>query len=299
MAAGLKAIKSICRYFPPVQLAFAYGSAVFRQQGREMGKMLDLAFVVDDSEGWHTENLARHSSHYSFLKYFGPSIISKVQQLSAGVYYNTLVKVDGQLLKYGVTSKADFLRDLTKWEWLYLSGRLHKPVLLLTDCEDKDLHDALNYNLRSALLCAALLINKPSFTLEELFLKITGLSYTGDFRMVVGEDRNKIKNVVTPNMQHFKTLYMPFITTSSWLSLDNQNPDIIHTQQHFSLDQLQHNLPEKLLQQLNTSQSLEKCLATIVGASSKRQSLKGIATAGVTKSVYYAAEKMQKMLKSL
>lgn len=299
MATGLKlSINSICRQFPPVEFAFAYGSAVFKQHGREMGNMLDLVFVVDDPKCWHKENLARHSSHYSFLKYLGPSALSRVQRSCAAVYYNTLVKVNGQLLKYGVTSRADLLKDLSEWEWLYLSGRLHKPVLLLTDCEDKELRNALDYNLHSALLCASLLINKPKFSLEELFLKITSLSYTGDFRMVVGEDRNKIRNVVTPNIEHFKTLYMPFITDSSWLSLE-EDACVVHVNQPFSLEQHKYNLPRKLLQRLNENKSLEESVTAIVGLSSKRQSLKGIATAGVVKSVYYAAEKVQKMLKSL
>ncbi len=59
--------------------------------------MLDLVFAVEDPLEWHKENLQRNGHHYSFLKHFGPNTIVKLQQQSAGVYYNTLVVVENQV----------------------------------------------------------------------------------------------------------------------------------------------------------------------------------------------------------
>ena len=61
------------------------------------GKMLDLIFVVDDAAEWHRENIARNSHHYSFLQYYGVDTIANVQRAAAGVYYNTLIEINGQV----------------------------------------------------------------------------------------------------------------------------------------------------------------------------------------------------------
>ena len=59
--------------------------------------MLDMVFVVDDPLSWHTKNLELNWSHYSFLRRFGPKCITYTQGCSAGVYYNTLVKIGTQV----------------------------------------------------------------------------------------------------------------------------------------------------------------------------------------------------------
>ena len=83
--------------------------------------------------------------------------------------------------------------DLLTWRTLYGAGRLHKPVRLL-ECEDS-LRPVLNTNLHSALT-AGLLLLPEQFTEEQLYLSLASISYTGDFRMVVGEDKNKVTNIV-------------------------------------------------------------------------------------------------------
>ena len=59
--------------------------------------MLDLVFVVEDAEVWHRENIARNPRHYSFLRYLGLDTITRIQRTGAGLYYNTLVQINGQV----------------------------------------------------------------------------------------------------------------------------------------------------------------------------------------------------------
>ena len=60
--------------------------------------MLDLILVVDDAEVWHAENLKRNYHHYSYLKRFGTDVVTQIQRAGGGVYYNTLVKIDSQVI---------------------------------------------------------------------------------------------------------------------------------------------------------------------------------------------------------
>ena len=293
--------------FPPVQFAFAYGSAVYQQHGRVKGKMLDLIFAVDDPQSWHHENMARNPHHYSFLRYFGPRAIRKVQRYSAGVYYNTLVTVDSQLLKYGVIATEDLLDDLCNWKWLYVAGRLHKPVVILNDQPaagartgmNGAVSNAISQNLSSAALCASLLSanNSPDtpFSEESLFMNIAALSYRGDFRMVIGEDKDKVRNLVKPYVKEFHDLYKKYLVEF----VASTNEDMLVLKDHVTLNSYIDRLPSCVAQGLRHGCGLQRALSRIVYASSWRQSVKGIFTAGLHKTVWYSGEKLVKMARSM
>ena len=52
---------------PPSSFAFAYGSGAFRQEGGQVGDLLDLVLGVENSREWHEQNLGRNAHHYAPL----------------------------------------------------------------------------------------------------------------------------------------------------------------------------------------------------------------------------------------
>ncbi|KAL2015751.1 hypothetical protein VTK56DRAFT_4879 [Thermocarpiscus australiensis] len=232
-------LKSIPWQFrAPIRYAFAYGSGVFPQskssgrvatpeevravhpkappavQRAQDGtpKMIDFIFGVSHTQHWHSLNMKQHRDHYSALASLGSGAVSYVQdRLGAGVYFNPYVVVNGILIKYGVVQLSTLEQDLTQWDTLYLAGRLHKPVKILRD--DPKIRLANQMNLLSALRTALLLL-PPSFTEEELYGTIAGISYLGDPRMALPtENPRKVKNIVGNNMPNFRRLYLPLIET--------------------------------------------------------------------------------------
>ncbi|XP_018319559.1 phosphatidate cytidylyltransferase, mitochondrial [Agrilus planipennis] len=203
----------VSRFPQNLTFCFAYGSGVKKQLSKHKSdptkNMIDLIFCVDNPIKWHQANLLENSSHYSILKILGANWIAKLQENSGSkVYYNTLVPIDGLLIKYGVVSTKDLVTDLLEWSDLYLAGRLHKPVEVIKEPSVGEIQTALQLNLQSAVH-AALLILPDSFTEYEFYCTIARLSYDGDFRMIFGENKNKVENIVRPQMLDFRELYRP------------------------------------------------------------------------------------------
>lgn len=209
-------LRRILLRFPQnLSFSFAYGSGVKKQLSKvnPRGKrnMIDLVYCVENSAKWHEENLALNPSHYSFLKHFGHNFVSKFQENSgAKVYFNTLVNIEDVVIKYGVISRKDLVTDLLEWSDLYIAGRLHKPVEILKHPSNAELQASLELNLQSAVH-AALLILPETFTEYEFYYVISNLSYGGDFRMTFGENKNKVSNIVKPQLLGFRNLYRPLI----------------------------------------------------------------------------------------
>jgi len=314
-------------FSPGIRYTFAYGSGVFQQQGHESTKdnMLDFIFVVNDAFSWHYQTQSKYPDHYSFLSKFGPKTIANVQKhFGAKIYFNTLVEFDDRIIKYGVIDLQDFSNDMLNWETMYVAGRLHKPVLSLKGLDDPSIDSMFKRNLRSAVE-TSLLTLPESFPEEELYLRIAGLSYSGDIRMIVGEDKGKVKNIVSPNIHRFRDLYSEIISKSSALNLQNgiieQNlqsevqavylkrlPSTLKNFvcKQFGIDTktvMSENIDTELKEIVNNRDDCQKAVSkgihNIIRGSSSTQTVKGLATAGFNKSYVYGLQKLNKMVKSM
>lgn len=340
--------------FPPnFSLCFAYGSGVKQQIGYESvlnptasntkvpatssssptsssvkkkPAMLDLMFAVENPYQWHSQNVLQNPSHYSFLRHLGGNFIARFQEnYAAKVYCNTLIPISDDksfLIKYGVMSTKDLVEDLLDWRDLYVAGRLQKPVEIIREPNSSKIQNALQLNLQSAIHSALLLLPNE-FSEFEFYSTITSLSYNGDFRMIFGENKNKVQNIVKPQIENFRSLYAPVLEMFKSIldfTLTGDEHATRWKQDKAPLVVLQHlnQLPkwpirrivrdwnhgryrsdtEDVLRAVACSPRCQdlvrKSLADIVWQSSVKQSLKNIPTAGFKKTLNYSWSKALK-----
>lgn len=196
---------------PPVDFGIAYGSGVMEQAERSgPPPLIDFIVSAPDLTAFHAENLKRNPDHYPlFARALGPKFVAWANDAwGAGLWYVTMVNVQGFEIKYGVVASDTLVRDLQQWRTLYTAGRLQKPVLVLR--ETPEIASALSANLRYALSYALLLLPER-FSEFELWEKITSISYSGDPRMNIpgGENPRKIQNIVRGKnvLEGFRSLY--------------------------------------------------------------------------------------------
>lgn len=318
----------LSRFPPNFAFCFAYGSGVKQQLGYDKANkkqnMIDLIYTVDNAHRWHASNLERNPDHYSGLGKFGGNFIAKYQEtLGAKVFFNTLIPIPEEdvVIKYGVVSTKDLLDDLTDWTSLYLAGRLHKPVEIIKTAASSKLQNALENNLKAAVH-AALLVLPEKFTEFELYRAISNLSYAGDFRMIFGENKDKVNNIVRPQVENFRNLYSPTLTQLSrvlYLPVDSSD-NVVCIQDQSEQTILYHlnHLPKWPVRRIvykqtkgryrqdtediltavskssNYQEVVSRCLRSIVWQSSVKQSIKNIPSAGISKSIKYSWAKALK-----
>lgn len=342
--------------FPPTAFAMAYGSGVFKQAGYGAQQpMLDMVLAVDDPVEWHRANLEANTMDYAWMpRRAGPEFITHLQDnFGAGLYYNTLVPIqldDGteQMIKYGVMDVANLLSDLNEWSTLYVAGRMHKPVKVLTDApaagtDDHGVLAAAMESNRVSAVKAALLMLPRCFSETDLFLKIASISYLGDIRMGLAENPKKVQNIVSGQVEGFRSIYLPILSSHPQLntaqvtvdsggvaerssSSSSSNGGTLQStmwEQQVSTEhraELLRGLPAALSTALASANAagvgsqgdwadvlagqgddhvvlaMSATVKTIVSSSSKGQSAKGILTAGISKSLTYAGDKVKKMM---
>ena len=308
--------------FPAVDMAFAYGSGAVRQGGYKYNSseyngsvelpMLDLIFAVEDSEAWHKANMKRHRDHYTSMIDLNASQIAKVQKrIGAGVWFNAMVPIpianndtgtSNRLLKYGVIETFDLQKDLTTWETLYVAGRLHKPVQLIKSSGQLDVCMEINSDYA---IYTALSLLPSRFTEQDLYMKIASLSYTGDPRMLIGENPHKVRNLVEPILPAYRKLYDSHLRNVDSHLLRSAE---VSGGRSFAMDPslgakkyIQSRLPSSIRSILprhsemgTLSEEVRSAVSTVVGRSATAQTAKGLFTIGTTKSLVYAAQKVAK-----
>ncbi|XP_058228863.1 phosphatidate cytidylyltransferase, mitochondrial isoform X2 [Hemibagrus wyckioides] len=316
--------RRILSQFPQdISLAFAYGSGVFKQAGASQGQMrnnmLDFVFAVDDPITWHTMNLIDNRRHYSFLKYLGPRHISNIQNdYGARVYYNTLVpseeRVTDQVRRHQHGCPDGRLASLENDVYS------RQTAQTCADSGAEGEHEAASCSGSQSEECSNRLL--PHASRE--FLRGRAFPqhrWTLVLRMVIGEDKSKVSNIVKDNMEHFRILYnnilqecpqVVYKPQQGKLEVD-KSPDGQFTQLMALPRTLQQQITrlvdppgknrdvEEILLQLahdpDCGLLVQQGISTIVKTSSITQSAKGVATAGLVKTVSYSVKKLRKMLK--
>lgn len=329
-----------------VVYAFGYGSGVFSQQidvtttnqdnnnddanKDTEPKVVDMIVVVKDALKFHQANLAQNPSHYASFWNVTSTTTTKAAAAewctwwqrhtppswiglsNPGVYF---VLADDALLKYGVVQVEDLCTDLEHWKFLYLAGRMHKPILPLLVDETLDharsiTHLQQTVNLPGALALAlwrlsnddnnmASSARSSSSRAHAIYTQIAQLSYQGDLRVRYGaEDPDKIAKLVhgPGQLARFERLYAPaaaMLRQQGILSMESTTTTTEKKEVVWTWDaspasraflQGQIPLPPRYYNNLND----------IVAPAARYQSFKGIVTAGPVRAWTYAARKLAK-----
>ena len=93
----------VAQFDAPIRYAFAYGSGVFEQDGytpatakNGEAPMLDFMFAVTHPDHWHSINMHQNPGHYALhARLLGSSFVSRVEDISPGVWFNAFVPMKG------------------------------------------------------------------------------------------------------------------------------------------------------------------------------------------------------------
>ena len=297
-----KEIKKFIEKRPKVKGAYGYGSGVFKQSGytSKDKPQIDMIFVVENLKEWHLENIKLNPNDYSFSSklYFKKASNSKLKGNTGIVYLSNIVE-NNSVYKYGTIEEKDLEKYLDTWESFYLPGRFQKTILPII--ESKNIEKMNKKNRESVLFTALLTLPEGKNKLIDVYTQICGLSYLGDTRMKFAENPRKVLNIVEGSFNIFKDIY----GTSNDYFKTNKKEEI--TIDYKKLMKDINKLPKCLLEYLKEDikkQDIniirEKILTYFTELNkneSSKQTIKGLYSNGIIRSIKYASQKVLKKIK--
>ena len=205
-------------HFSNIVGIFGYGSGVIKQSGysEKSKKQIDSVIVINDDEisvaDWHKNNMKKNPKLYGLLARTVMNVFpEKFQNWLNRIYYFTNVKHNGDEYKVGVITKSALLRDLKERDAYYVAARFQKPIRTIRSTEEIDI--AIEVNRKNVAIETVLREQKKKRfqNPEDFFIKLSRLSYIGDIRVLIPifENPNKVKNMVSKNINNFKEIYSP------------------------------------------------------------------------------------------
>lgn len=298
-----KILREFAEQHPESIGIYGYGSGVLKQvsYSEEDKPQVDLIFIVDDIKKWHQENIQANKEDYSWIGkcFFSLSGKEKLKGHNK-ITYQSRIPFKGYKFKYGVTEVEDFKKNLSSWDIFFLAGRFQKPMKEIKSNEE--IKKIIEYN-RECALRISLLYCKGVDTLFNVFKNIAAFSYIGDTRMLIAENPKKVFNIVNGHYEAFEDIYAK---DTPYLRLLNDGLVFIDHKYILShLDFLPTDLLDFLAEYGTDLNDIESVKANIFlyfktknSLESAAQTLEGVRTNGVVRTVPYVIAKVKKRFKT-
>lgn len=284
---------------PKVVGAYGYGSGVFKQAGytEKDNPQLDLMLIVDDLKAWHLENMRLNPKDYSFFGKMYFKLVKNNKLIGkTGVTYLSNILYKNKIYKYGVIDKDFFIEALHSWNSFYIPGRFQKNVLEVVS--NNEIKNAISENRENAMFIS-LLMSEKKVSLTDILVKLCNMSYAGDTRMAIAENPHKVVNIVKGSKQEFINIYESII--KKYAQIKDEMITIIPEKLETKINDIPSSLKEYLLENnvdINDNKIVEKYvleyLSNINKKESTYQTIKGLKTNGLVRSIKYAYQKVKK-----
>lgn len=296
---NIENIKKFIKKRPQVVAAYGYGSGVFKQSGytKKDKPQLDLILIVDDLKKWHKENIKLNPKDYSFIgkMFLKHASIQKLKG-NTGITYLSNIEENGLVFKYGTIELKDLEKYLNTWESFYLPGRFQKTIYPII--ETKKLSGMIEENRKQALFTALITLPEDKTKLIDVYTQLCGLSYLGDTRMKFAENPRKVLNIVEGSYDIFKEMYG---TSNEYFKTDkNENIKVNREKLLKDISKLPSSLSDFIGNETEIEVIQNKILEYFTNRNkeeSSKQTIKGIYTNGIVRSIKYASQKVLKKLK--